>query len=140
VAPASAVTGQSGKAMATLGTGGSKMNRSIAVSTVAGQQGTSGIVNVTGTQLSQVPFQPGASTRGAERVTITAFGASATRSILIGDSDVTVAPTVLVDSGGTQMLNQIVVSSCAPVGGGCMIGGAGQSGNATLSASRGQLF
>jgi hypothetical protein len=71
---------------------------------------------------------------GPKRVTLTAFGASATRSILVGDSDVTVTPTVLVDSGGTEMLNQIVVSSCAPVGGGCMIGGAGQSGNATLSA------
>jgi hypothetical protein len=193
LAGASAITDQGGKAVATLGTGGSKMNRAITVGAKAGAQTASGVVNVTGTRLSfsgpafmalgtstelvatlvdsagrpiagadlaatalngnalqlasktsdsrgQVPLQLSASKRGAEQVTLAALGASATRSILVGGSDVILTPTVLVDSGGTELLSQITVGSCAPVGASYMIGGAGQSGNVTLSASRGKLF
>jgi hypothetical protein len=193
LAGASAITDQSGKAVATLGTGGSKANRTITVSARAGAQTASGVVNVTGTRLSfsgpaflalgssaelvatlvdsagrpiagadlaattlngnalqlpskitdsrgQLPLQLSATKRGNEQVTLAAMGASMTRSILVGGSDVILTPTVLVDSGGTELLSQIMVGSCAPVGGSYMVGGAGQSGNVTLNASRGQLF
>ena len=193
LAAAAAVTDQSGKASATLGTGGSKLNRPIQVSAKAGNQSASGVVAVTGTRLTfsgpaflslgstadlvatlvdsadrpiagaivlastalgnsvqvaakpsdsrgQVALQFSASKRGTEQLTLSALGASTTRSILVGGSDVTLTPTVVVDSGGAETLSQIAVGACAPVGGSYMIGGAGQSGSVTLNASRGQLY
>jgi hypothetical protein len=193
LAGASAITDQSGKAVAALGTGGSKVNRTITVSATAGRQTASGVVNVTGTRLTfsgpaflalgtsaelvatlvdsagrpiagaelaattlngntvqlpskisdsrgQVPLQLSASKRGNEQVTLAAMGASMTRTILVGGSDVILTPAVLVDAGGTELLSQIKVGTCAPVGGSYMVGGTAQSGNVTLNASRGQLF
>ncbi|GGE89732.1 Ig-like domain-containing protein [Massilia psychrophila] len=193
LAAGTVITDASGKASATLGTGGAKMNRPIQVSAKAGSQSASGVVNVTGTRLTlsspafmnlgssadliatlvdsadrpiagatvlastaigngvqvaakpsdsrgQVTLQFSASKRGNEQLTLNALGASATRSILVGGSDVTLTPSVVVDTGGTESLSQVVVGSCAPVGGSYMIGGAGQSGSVTLNASRGQLF
>jgi hypothetical protein len=193
LAAASAVTDASGKASATLGTGGSKLNRPIQVSAKVGSQRASGVVNVIGTRLSlsgpaflalggsadlvatlvdssdrpiagatlaastangnavqigakasdsrgQVPLVLSASKRGAEQLTLSALGASTTRSILVGGSDVTLTPSVLVDTGGAELLSEVAVGSCAPVGGSYMIAGAAQSGSVTLSASRGQLF
>ena len=193
LAAASAVTDQSGKASATLGTGGSKLNRPIQVNAKVGSQSASGVVNVTGTRLSfsgpafltlggsadlvatlvdsadkpiagatlvastvngntvqvaakpsdsrgQVPLVLTASKRGTEQLTLSALGVSTTRSILVGGSDVTLTPSVLVDTGGTELLSEVAVGSCAPVGGSYMIAGAGQSGSVTLTASRGQLY
>ena len=193
LAATSLTTDQSGKAMATLGTGGSRVNRAIKVSAKAGAQSASGSVNVVGTRLSlsapafmalgssaglvatlvdsadrpiagvelsagtlidnwiaiasnisdsrgQTALQLSASKRGNEQVTVSAMGASVTRSILVGGSDVTLTPSVVVDTGGTELLSQVAVGSCAPVGGNYMIGGAGQSGSVTLNASRGMLY
>jgi hypothetical protein len=193
LAASNAVTDQSGKVSATLGTGGSQLNRPIKVSAKVGAQSASGVVNVTGTRLTfsgpafvaigssadlvatlvdsagrpiagatlsastlngnlvqpaskasdsrgQVPLQFSASKRGNEQVTLTALGASMTRSILVGGSDVTLTPSILVDAGGAELLSEVAVGSCAPVGGSYMIGGAGQSGSVTLSASRGMLY
>jgi hypothetical protein len=193
LAAASAVTDQTGKVSATLGTGGSKLNRAITVKAKVGTQLTSGVVNVTGTKLSvtgpaflaigtsadlvatlvdsagqaisgvsvtpvtangnliqavskvsdsrgKVTLQLTASTRGSEQVTLTALGASVTRSILVGGSDVTVTPPVAIDASGAELLAQVPVGSCASVGGSYMIAGIGQSGTVTLNASRGTLY
>jgi hypothetical protein len=193
LAAAGAVTDQSGKATATLGTGGSKLNRPIQVSAKVGSQATSGVVNVTGTRLTfsgpafltlgstaemvatlvdsadrpiagatlvastvigngvqvaakasdsrgQVPVQFSASKRGTEQLTLSALGASTTRAILVGGSDVTLTPSVVVDTGGNELLPEVTVGACAPVGGSYMVGGAGQPGSVTLSASRGELY
>ena len=193
VAAASAVTDQAGKISATLGTGGSKLNRPITVSARAGAQSASGVVNVTGTRLTfsgpaflaigssaelvatlvdsagspiagamlaaatsngnqvlpasratdsrgQVPLQFAASRRGSEQLTLSAMGASVSRSILVGGSDVTVTPSVVVDAGGAELLSEVPVGSCAPVGGSYMIDGAGQSGKVSVNASRGTLY
>lgn len=193
LAAAGAVTDATGKASATLSTGGSKLNRPITVSAKAGTQSASGIVNVAGTRLSfsgpaflaignsvelvatlvdsadhpiagavltastangnlvqpasktsdsrgQVSLQFIASKRGSEQIRLAALGASVSRAILVGGSDVTVTPAIAVDAGGTEMLSEVVVGSCAPVGGSYMIGGVGQSGSVTLSVSRGALY
>ena len=52
LAAAAAVTDQSGNASATLGTGGSKLNRPIQVGAKAGNQSSSGVVSVSGTRLT----------------------------------------------------------------------------------------
>lgn len=193
LAATSLTTDQSGKAMATLGTGGARANRAIKVSAKAGAQSASGTVNVVGTRISlsapafmalgssaglvatlvdsadrpiagvelsagtlidnwiaiasnvsdnrgQTALQLSASKRGNEQVTVAAMGASVTRNILVGGSDVTLTPSVVVDTGGTELLSQVAVGSCAPVGGNYMIGGAGQAGSVTLNASRGMLY
>jgi hypothetical protein len=193
LAGASATTDQSGKAVATLGTGGSRANRTISVGAKVGTQSAIGVVNVTGTRLTfsgpaflalggsgelvaklvdsagrpiagaeltattmngnalqlpskisdnlgQVALQLNASKRGNEQVTLAAMGASITRTILVGGSDVVLTPAVVVDPGGTEVLSQIAVNTCAPVGGSYMVGSAAQSGNVTLTTSRGQLF
>ncbi len=88
----------------------------------------------------QVPLVFSASRRGTEQLTLSAFGASMTRSILVGGSDVTLTPAVLVDAGGSETLSEVTVGSCAPVGGSYMIDGVGQAGTVTLAASRGQLY
>lgn len=189
----SAVTDSGGKATALLGTGGSKLNRAITVSARSGTQSASGVVNVTGTQLTfsgpafvalgstadlvatlvdsagkpiagapltasaaigntvqlgatasdargQVPVHLTASVRGTEQLTFSALGATASRSILIGGSDVALTPTVTVDPAGVERLSEVAVGTCAPVGGSYMIGGAGQSGSVTVAASRGTLY
>jgi hypothetical protein len=193
LAGASAITDQSGKAVATLGTGGSRANRTISVGAKAGTQSASGVVNVTGTRLTfsgpafvalggsadlvatlvdsagrpiagaeltatamngnalqlpskitdnlgQVALQLSASRRGNEQVALAAMGASITRTIVVGGSDVVLTPAVGVDSGGTEVLSQIAVNTCAPVGASYIVSGAAQSGNVTLTTSRGQLF
>jgi hypothetical protein len=193
LAGASATTDQSGKAVATLGTGGSRANRTISVGAKAGTQTAIGVVNVTGTRLTfsgpaflalggsadlvatlvdsagrpiagaeltatamngnalqlpstisdnlgQVALQLTASKRGNEQVTLAAMGASITRTIVVGGSDVVLTPAVVVDTGGTEVLSQIAVNTCAPVGASYIVGGAAQSGNVTLTTSRGQLF
>lgn len=193
IAANGAVTDQAGKISATLGTGGSKLNRPITVSAKAGAKSASGVVNVTGTRLSfsgpaflsmgssaelvatlvdsagrpisgatltattangnlvqpasnasdsrgQVSLQFSASKRGSEQLTLAALGATMSRAILVGGSDVTVTPSVAVAAGGAEMPNEVAVGACAPVGGSYLIGGVGQSGSVTLSASRGQLF
>jgi hypothetical protein len=193
LAAASQVTDASGKASATLGTGGSKLNRAIQVSAKVGSQSSSGVVNVTGTRLTfsgpafltlgsttdlvatlvdsadrpiagatlvasttlgngvqvaartsdsrgQLGLVFSASKRGTEQLTLSALGASTTRSILVGGSDVTLTPSVAVDTGGNELLAEVTVGACAPVGGSYIIGGAGQSGSVTLNASRGQLY
>jgi len=193
LAAAAVLTDQSGKAIATLGTGGSKLNRPIQVSAKVGSQSSSGMVSVTGTRLTfsgpaflslgstadlvatlvdsadrpiagafvlastaignsvqvaakssdsrgQVALQLSATKRGAEQLTLSALGAIATRAILVGGSDVTLTPSVAVDTGGIETLFQLAVGACAPVGGSYMIGGAAQSGNVTLRASRGLLY
>jgi hypothetical protein len=88
----------------------------------------------------QVTVQFSASKRGAEQLTMSALGASTTRSILIGGNDVTVTPGIGVDSAGNELLSEVTVGACAQVGGRYAIGGAGQSGSVTLNASRGQLY
>lgn len=88
----------------------------------------------------QVPVKFTASTRGTEQLTLSALGASATRTILVGGSDVALTPVVVVDPGGVERMTEVPVGSCAPVGGSYMIGGAGQSGSVTVMASRGTLF
>ena len=193
LAAAGSVTDASGKATATLGTGGSKLNRPIKVSAKVGSQAASGVVTVTGTRLTfsgpafltlgstadlvatlvdsadrpiagatlvastvigngvqvaakpsdsrgQVAVQFSASKRGTEQLTLSALGATTTRSILVGGSDVTLTPSVAVDTGGGELLSEISVGACAPVGGSYLIGGSGQSGSVTLNASRGQLY
>ena len=193
LAAAAVLTDQSGKASATLGIGGSKLNRPIQVSAKVGSQGTSGMVSVTGTRLmlsgpaflslgttadlvatlvdsadrpiagafvlastaignsvqvaakasdsrGQVALKLSASKRGAEQLTLSALGAITTRTILIGGSDVTLTPSVAVDTGGVETVSQVAVGACAPVGGSYMIGGTAQSGNVTLRASRGLLY
>ena len=193
LATAAVLTDKSGKAIATLGTGGSKLNRPIQVSAKVGSQSSSGMVSVTGTRLTfsgpaflslgstadlvatlvdsaerpiagafvlasttignsvqgvakasdsrgQVALQLGATKRGAEQLTLSALGAIATRAILIGGSDVTLTPSVAVDTGGIETLFQVPVGACAPVGGSYMINGAAQSGNVALNASRGLLY
>lgn len=189
---ASALTDAGGKATALLGTGGSRLNRAITVKAKSGTQTASGVVNVTGTQLTfngpafvalggtadlvatlvdsagkpiagapltasavngnavqvaaasdargQVPVKFTASTRGTEQLTLSALGASATRSILVGGSDVALTPVVAVDTGGVERLTEVAVGSCAPIGGSYMIGGAGQTGSVTVTASRGMLY
>lgn len=190
---ASAVTDAGGKATARLGTGGSKLNRPITVSVKSGSQSASGVVNVTGTQLTfsgpafvalgstaalvatlvdsagkpiagapltaaaakgnavqlgatvsdargQVPVQLTASVRGTEQLTFSALGATASRSILVGGSDVALTPTVAVDPAGVERLTEVAVGTCAPVGGSYMINGAGQAGSVTVAASRGTLY
>jgi hypothetical protein len=193
LAAASPVTDEAGKVRATLSTGGSKLNRPIAVSAKAGAQSASGVVNVTGTRLmingpaflaigssaelvatlvdsadkpiagamlsattvngnlvqpaskasdsrGQVQLQLTASKRGSEQINLAGMGASMSRGILVGGSDVMLTPAVTVDAGGAETLSEVAVGSCAPIGGSYMIGGAGQSGNVTLSASRGTLY
>jgi len=193
LAVAGASTDKSGKVSATLGTGGSRLNRPITVTAKAGAQSASAVVNVVGTTLSlsgpaflstgsaadmmvtlldsagrpiageavsastrngnallvgaklsdrngQVPLHLDASRRGAEQVTVTALGASAVRDIMVGGSDVSVAPAILVDAGGAELLQEVAVGSCAPVDGRYAVGGAGQNGAVTLAASRGTLY
>ena len=193
LAAATVLTDQSGKASATLGTGGSKLNRPIQVSAKVGSQSSSGMVSVTGTRLTfsgpaflslgttadlvatlvdsadrpiagafvlastaignsvqvaakasdsrgQVALQLSASKRGAEQLTLSALGAITTRAILIGGSDVTLTPSVAVDTSGVETLSQVAVGACAPIGGSYMIGGTAQSGNVALRASRGLLY
>jgi hypothetical protein len=193
LAAASSVTDQTGKVSATLGTGGSKLNRAITVNAKAGAQQASGVVNVTGTKLSfngpaflaigtsadlvatlvdsagqaisgatiapsttngnliqptakvsdsrgQVTMQLAASKRGSEQVTLTALGASVTRNILVGGSDVTVTPSIAVDASGAEQMSEVPVGNCAAVGGSYSIAGVGQSGTVSLSASRGTLY
>lgn len=88
----------------------------------------------------QVPLQLIASKRGAEQITLSALGASTTRSILIGGSDVSVTPAISVDANGMETPGEVAVGSCAPVGGSYIVNGAGLAGNVTLSASRGILY
>lgn len=88
----------------------------------------------------QVPLQLSASKRGTEQVTVSAMGASVTRAILVGGSDVSMTPAVAVDAAGTELLSEVAVGSCAPIGGSYLIDGAAQAGSVTLTASRGQLF
>ena len=193
LAVAGATTDKSGKASATLGTGGSRLNRPITVTVKAGAQSTSAVVNVVGTRLSlsgpaylnvgsaaalvatlldsagspisgeavsasasngnallvgakvsdrngQVPIHIDASRRGAEQVTVTALGASTVRNIMIGGSDVSMAPAIMVDASGAELLQQVAVGSCAPVDGRYAVAGAGQGGAVTLAASRGTLY
>ena len=90
--------------------------------------------------LGQTPLQLIASKRGTEQITLSALGASITRSILIGGSDVTVTPAVTVDTSGTELPSEVAVGKCAAVGGSYMVSGVGQAGNVTLSASRGLLY
>ena len=89
---------------------------------------------------SQVPQQLIASKRGAEQITLSALGASITRNILIGSSDVSVTPAVSVDVSGIESPIEVAHDSCAPVGGSYVVGGVGQAGSVTLSASRGTLY
>ncbi|MBC7455126.1 MAG: Ig-like domain-containing protein [Massilia sp.] len=193
IAASSAMTDQTGKVTALLGTGGSKLNRPITVSAKAGVQSASGVVNVSGTRMAlsgpaflasggsadliatltdsserpiagatltatsllgnlvqmpgktsdsrgQVPLQLIASKRGAEQITLSALGASTTRSILVGGSDVSVTPAISVDASGVETPAEVAVGRCAPVGGSYIINGAGQAGSVTLSASRGTLY
>ena len=88
----------------------------------------------------QVPVHLTASVRGAEQLTLSALGATVSRSILVGGNDVALTPGVAVDPAGVERLTEVAVGTCAPVGGSYMIGGAGQSGSVTVSASRGMLY
>jgi hypothetical protein len=81
-----------------------------------------------------------ASKRGSEQISLTALGASVSRAILVGGSDVALTPPVTVDAGGAETLSEVAVGTCAPVGGTYKIGEAGQSGNVSLNASRGSLY
>jgi hypothetical protein len=85
----------------------------------------------------QVPLRLEASKRGSEQLTLSALGASVAKTILVGGSDVTVAPAILVDASGAELLEEVPVGACAPVDGNYALGGAGP---VTLTASRGSLY
>lgn len=88
----------------------------------------------------QVPVRIDASRRGSELVTVTALGASTSRTITVGGSDVSLAPAIVVDAGGSELLQEVAVGACSPLDGRYAVAGAGQSGMVTLTASRGQLY
>lgn len=90
--------------------------------------------------LGQVPLRLDATRRGTEQLTLTAQGATTTRTISIGGSDVSVTPAVTIDIGGAELLKEVAVGSCSAVAGNYAIGGAGQAGMLTLAASRGTLY
>jgi hypothetical protein len=81
-----------------------------------------------------------ANTRGAERLTVSALGASLAKTITIGGSDVTLTPAVSQDASGAEVLAQVPVGSCSPVDGAWLIAGVGQRGDVTLGTSRGILY
>jgi hypothetical protein len=183
LAVAATSTDKSGKASATLGTGGSRLNRPIKVTVKVGGKSASAVVNVVGTRLSLagpasmmlgssadrpiggaeltasaangklvlagatasdsqgvVPLRVTASQRGSEQINVSALGASASRTIMVGASDVILTPAVTLDAGGAELLAEVAVGACAPVDGRYAGAGAGQGGAVTLTASRGALY
>ncbi len=193
LAVANAVTDKSGKAVATLGTGGSALNRTIKVSATVGRASGEGSVNVTGTRLAvagpsfvmvggsldlvatlvdsagrplggeavtigtrngntvtaaatssdsrgQVSLRLAGSRRGDEQVVVSALGATATKPVTVGGSDVQLSPSITVESGGSEGLKEVAVHACAPVDGSFNPSGAAGAGSVTLTASRGRLY
>ena len=190
LAVASATTDKNGKAVATLGTGGSPNNRSIKVTATVGKASGEASLNVTGTRLAvsgpsflalgsstelvttlvdsagrpisgqavavsarngntvstaassdsrgQVTVRLAGAKRGDEQVVVTALGASATKAVTVGGSDVQLAPTV--DAGGGETLKEVAVLACSPVDGSFAPNGVAGSGSVMLTASRGRLY
>lgn len=188
LAVTNAVSDASGKAVAVLSTGGSKLNRPINVSARAGSQAGNVVVNVSGTRLDfslpavlqlgastavtarlldaagkpiagetvsvsasgassatpaapttdsngQVVVRVSANARGTGSVSLSALGASLTRTVDVTGSEATLSPAVTVDAAGREVLKEFAVGSCAAID-----GSATAAGSVTWSTSRGALY
>jgi hypothetical protein len=78
--------------------------------------------------------------RGTDTLTLTALGATASKSVNIVGVDLRMSPAISVDTAGIEQLQQANVGSCQPIDGRYEINGAGQAGMLSLAASRGTLF
>jgi hypothetical protein len=189
LAVVSATSDASGKAIATLSTGGLRLNRKIQVTATSGRASAAGLIDVVGSHLAftapsymtlgtssnliatlydsagrpvageavsararsgngvtlgaastdsrgQVPVRLDATVRGSEQITLSALGATLTRSLTVGVDEVVLLPKVTVGSDGVEVPAEVAVGACSPVDGSTTIGGA----SVTLSASRGILY
>jgi hypothetical protein len=189
LAVVSATSDASGKAIATLSTGGLRLNRKIEVAATSGRARAAGLIDVVGSHLAftapsymtlgtssnlmatlydsagrpvageavtasarsgngvtlgaastdsrgQVPVRLDATVRGSEQITLSALGATLTRSLTVGVDEVVLLPRVTVGSDGAEVPAEVDVGVCSPIDGSTTIGGAG----VTLSASRGILY
>jgi hypothetical protein len=84
----------------------------------------------------QVALQVDASARGNEEITLSALGASVTRTVAVGGGEVSLSPAVRVDYSGNQVLAEAAVGACSPIDGSTTDSAA----SVMLNASRGTLY
>lgn len=78
-----------------------------------------------------------AQARGNELLTVTAMGASASKSVLVEGSDLRIAPAVGSAADGSEQLLEVATGVCQTI---TVSSGAGADASVTLGATRGSLY
>jgi hypothetical protein len=78
-----------------------------------------------------------AASPGRQEITLSALGATATGTVMVGAANVRLTPAVSTDANGEQVLAAVPIGSCAAIGGTVA---SPATGSVTLAASRGVLF
>lgn len=81
-----------------------------------------------------------ASSLGKDAVSVNALGAAATQAYAVAGSDLRLSPAVGQDASGADVLAEVATLACQPIDARYDKAGVAQSGSASLSTSRGNLF
>ncbi|MBW3500812.1 Ig-like domain-containing protein [Janthinobacterium sp. NKUCC08_JDC] len=81
-----------------------------------------------------------ASSLGKDAVSVNALGAAATQAYAVAGSDLRLSPAVGQDASGADVLAEVAALACQPIDARYDKAGVAQSGSASLSTSRGNLF
>jgi hypothetical protein len=134
-APAYMAVGDSSTVTATLLDSANQPIAGQAVSASA-KSGNSVTVGAASDSKGQVAVKISATNRASEEITLSALGASVTRQITVGGTDVSLSPSVSVDASGMQVLKEVAIGTCSPIDGSTSL----SASSVTLSASRGTLY
>lgn len=77
---------------------------------------------------------------GKDAVSVSALGAAATQAYAVAGSDLRLSPAVGQDASGADVLPEIATLACQPIDARYDKAGVAQTGSASLSTSRGNLF
>lgn len=77
---------------------------------------------------------------GRDAVSVSALGAAATQPYAVAGSDLRLSPAVSQDASGADVLAEVATLACQPIDTRYDKAGVAQSGSASLSTSRGNLF
>lgn len=88
----------------------------------------------------QLALRLQANQRGTDVLTLSALGATTSKSVNIVGVDLRITPAISVDAAGNELVKQASTGSCQAIDGRYDIGGVAQAGMLSLATSRGKLF
>jgi hypothetical protein len=137
---ASALAGNPLELVATVRDSSGRPLAGVPVSTASSLGNTFSVANANSDSQGRLTVQLQTKQSGTDTLSVSALGATATKSVAISGIDLRVLPAISVDNAGVEQLQQAAIGSCQAIEGLYLVGGVPQAGILSLATSRGILF